>query len=205
MEKDIYAISPSYNSFVFLSPKAGSSTLSWILAYFDFGQYTYNNENSQYEIHRTDIFHFGHRLTIPPTHKNLLYIHSVRHPYDRFVSYFRFSKDLSENPSKKEFEVFIDLFFEREKSSVMYQSFNFFKVKPPDKIVKIESLYEDLNEIQFIKDSKLNKTEILKEMCAKKLHNSLTDGLRDFLFTENTKSKVYEAFREHFEFFKYEK
>ena len=205
MRDETYIMSPKYNTFVWLPPKTGSSTLSWILAYFDFGWYKFNEKNNNYEIFRNDLVHLGHSFKIPPF-GNMDLISATRNPYDRMVSYFRMTRLVTEKKSNRnEFELFLQNFFEKEQNSVMFKSAEIYNFKVPNYIIKLENLYQDLIEIPFIKNSKLNDCGILEEMCNKKIKNSFIDGYKDELYTLETKEKVYNHFKKDFELFGYER
>ena len=60
MRDNVYIMSPKYQSFVWLPPKTGSSTLSWILAYFEFGWYEFDEIKKDYVLRANDLVHFGH-------------------------------------------------------------------------------------------------------------------------------------------------
>jgi len=205
MRDETYIMSPKYNTFVWLPPKTGSSTLSWILAYFDFGWYKFSKKNNDYEIFMSDLVHLGHSFKIPPF-GNMDLISATRNPYDRMVSYFMMSRsEIEKKSDRNEFELFLQNFFEKEQDSVMFQSAEIYNFKVPNYIIKLENLYQDLTKVPFIKNSKLNDCGILEEMCNKKIKNSFFEGDKNELYTPDTKEKVYNHFKKDFELFGYQK
>lgn len=204
MLKESYKISKKHNSFLWLPARTGSTTLSWILFHYDFALYTYNEELKDYNLEEQYLMHFGHETFLPPTHKEMDFICTMRHPYDRVLSFYKlYFNDSPELNSYIFFEKFLNEICFVENSWIMKSS-DIFNIRIPDYVIKLESLYQDLIKIPFIRDSKLNQCGILQEMCQKKLHNSTENLSKEFL-THEVKDRIYNIFKTHFEIFGYEK
>lgn len=206
LNQKLYILSLENNSFLWLPPKTGSSTVSWIFGHFDFWWYKYDETFSDYKLLMNDLAHYGHDCFLPPNHEKMNFISTMRNPYDRMVSYFLMTYlEWEDNPTSEDFELFLENDFLKNKNSVMYKSSKIFHGRYPDYVIRLENLYEDLTKIPFIKDSKLNSTGILQEMCTKKIKKSFDIENREKLLTESSKEKIYNHFKNDFEKFGYPK
>ena len=196
-------VSDKHQAFVWLPMKTASSTLSWILAHFDFKKIKYNEENFASLI-EDDVTHFGHHTDIPPHSENMLLLCSIRNPYERFFSFFKMGllKDKTKI-TQENFDKFLEneLFTHR---SFLYESASIFEKRKPDFIIRTENIYADLIEIPFIRDSKLNTCGILEEMCEKKINKTFDTEYESF-YNQNYKSIINELFSSHFEYGRYKK
>lgn len=196
-----YTISEDYNSFLWLPAKTASTTIGWIFTHFNF--YTGRFENDKFLKEDNVIHHFGHILLLPPNNHNMIFICSTRHPYDRALSFYKsFGVQRTEGISSKEgFEWYFENFL-MEEHSLFLQSVKSTEGRMPDYFIRAENMYEDLIDIPFVKNSKLNKCEILKDMCDRKLNNSEPRELETYL-TPKIKEKIYTRFKKHFELLGY--
>lgn len=202
-EFKICNVSEKNKVFVWLPMKTASSTLSWILAHFDFKKIKYESDGS-HSIIQDDVTHFGHNAELPPNSEEMKLICSIRNPYERFLSFFKMH--ISKEVNKMSIENF-EKFLEKElitHRSLLYNSAFIFEKRKPDYFIRTENMYSDLIEIPFIRDSKLNTCGILQDMCEKKI-NKTFDAEYESLYFEKYKSTINEIFSKHFEYGGYKK
>ena len=197
MSNNKYTISEDYNSFLWLPAKTASTTLGWVFTHFNF--YTGNFKNGNFVKEDNVIHHFGHILLLPPKNRDMIFVCSTRHPYDRALSFYK-SFGIPRTggvPSKEGFEWYFKNFI-MEEHSLFLQSVKTTEDRMPDYFVRAENMYEDLIEIPFVRNSKLNKCDILKDMCERKLNNSEPLELGIYM-TDEIKEIIYTRFKKHFD------
>lgn len=193
-------ISQKHNSFLWLPSKTGSNSLSWILSYFEFDSFKIENEKliPYYE----GLTHFGHDTFFPPNHQTMIFICSLRNPYERFFSFFKLScKNNRELMTKDNFRKYLESEFNNENSTIS-KSKNIFDLRVPDYLIRTENFFEDLISIPFVNNSKLNQTNILKDMCNMKKHKSFEANFEEYL-PDDYRILIYENYKKHFELGKY--
>ena len=196
-----YKISFKHNSFLWLPFKTSSTTVSWILGHFDFCNYTYDSVNEKYVEMYPSMFHLGHDMYLPPTHEQMNFICTMRNPYDIILSYFKmWCRQKNIQPKKNDFKENLESFI--FKNHLISDLSKISQERKPNFILRTENLLEDLLKIPFIKDSKLNQCGILEEMTQKKLNVSFPVDV-DELLDQDDKTKIYEMFKFHFDFFGY--
>lgn len=201
--KKTFTISEKYNSFLWLPPKTASSTLSWILAFFDFSHFIEIDGNLKF--FKDNLIHFGHETHFPPNYEKMSFILSTANPYDRVFSLFKMGHlERQEKITKEDFNTFL------EKQVITNKNFNWIISETlgdrnPTFIIKKENLYGDLLKIPFISESNLNQCGILKEMCNKKINSSFEMKYRDELLDNQNKNLIYDFFKKDFDYFKYSK
>jgi hypothetical protein len=207
----LFTISFPHNSFLWLPSKTASTTLSWILYHFDFENYNLVNEELSEFVVREDRPHFGHEFYLPPNHREMSFIVSTRHPYDRIFSFFKMNYSVNHNsiigspmgkPKKEFFEEFVNKIVSDVPVANFMGTTPKFSERLPDYIVKSENLYTDLLKIPFIRNSDLNKYGFLEKMCKKRLNKNIELD-KNFYFDKNTKQKIYNFMKKDFEIYGY--
>lgn len=197
-----YTISKKHNSYIWLPAKTASNTLSWILAHYDFEKFIFDQNNELILDH--NLVHFGHANDHPKDSENMIFLCSLRNPYERYFSFFKsLHRYGNVKITKDNFINFIENEFEK-KQSVVYRSWNIFEERKPDYIIRTESIYSDLIKIPFIKNSRVNECGILEEMCNKKIWASMDINSESY-FSPEIKEKIFNLFQSHFELGGYEK
>jgi hypothetical protein len=80
-----------------------------------------------------------------------------------------------------------------------------FEKRTPDYPLRQENLYGDYLKIPFIRDSKLNQSGVLEELCQKKLNKGrYTKPVKDY-YNQETANIVYTNYKEYFDLFGYDK
>ena len=190
-----FTISEKYNSFLWLPSKTASTTLSWIMTFFEFDLFEIRDEKliKSFE----GLTHFGHDTYLPPNHETMTFICSIRNPYERFFSFFKLRcKNNLELLTKENFKNFLDIEFYNI-SSTIYKSKDIFDSRLPDYVIRTENLYGDLTKIPYILESKLYQTGILQDMCNMKKHKSFDVDFEHF-FTDEYKELIFNQYEKHF-------
>lgn len=199
MSNNKYTISEDYNTFLWLPARTASTTLSWIFTHFNF--YTGRFEDEKFVREDNVIHHFGHVLLYPPNHRNMTFLYSTRHPYDRALSFYNaFGIN---RPDNQGFKWYFENFLMKE-YSLYFQSLKIREDRIPDYFIRAEKMYEDLLKIPFIKNSKLHKCGLLEDMCKRKLNSSDPNESENFL-TPEIKDTIYKTFKKQFDLFGYSK
>jgi hypothetical protein len=215
-------ISHSLGCFVFTPPKTGSTTAAKIFNNFDFQTFKISDTNNiQLFSNQFTQTHYYHNL---PDYENYKLICTVRNPYSKFVSLFKYTiapekKVISTYNWREEFfELLFDnithhsdqgwaheLYFGSDLSSLGR------KIDYP---LRIENLFEDYSSIPFIKDSDYFKNGSLKKDLDLKLNS--TDDKYDYslykipnkwedFYDRSTADFVYSKHKSYFDYFGYDK
>jgi hypothetical protein len=202
MISSTYNISEKNNALVWLPPKCASTSISWVLSYFEFSTVEFNVETNEVLRVFNNQLHFGHNMSYPPNYSNLTFICGVRNPYNRILSFYQSN---SMNFSVSNFERFIEERIVKNPNNVSWDYVGLFNEKLPDYFIRAENVYEDLTKIPFIGQSELNNSGVLEIFCDKKLNQSSTQLSFEEYLTPNVKQVIQEIFSKQFELFGYEK
>ena len=215
-------ISHSLGYFVFTPPKTGSTTATKIFNNFDFQTFKISDTNDiELSSNKFTQTHYYNNL---PDYENYKLICTVRNPYSKFVSLFKYTiapekKVISTYNWREEFfELLFDnithhsdqgwaheLYFGSDLSSLGR------KIDYP---LRIENLFEDYSSIPFIKDSDYFKNGSLKKDLDLKLNS--TDDKYDYslykipnkwedFYDQSTADFVYSKHKSYFDYFGYDK
>jgi hypothetical protein len=199
-----HVISEKNNAFVWLPIKTASSLVSWVLGHFEFDLFFYSQTTNNYKKIISDLSHFGHSTNLPYNHQDMLFICTMRHPYERVLSYYKSTLPHIYNDFTIEgFNHFLNQSVFCEKS--LFDDIHKFNERIPDILIKTETIYDDLLKIPFIKNSKLYECGILEEMCKKKINPSFESERDEYLLSPDIKEKIYNFFKPQFEIFGYSK
>ncbi len=205
--EDKFALSTKYNSFVWFPPRTSSHTFSWIFGHFNF-RIQYSVDDNVFYVLDSYSNHLGHYYGYPPHHENMTFICTIRNPYERIFSFFKLGRyhykkiqaGFSTVPTKEDFENFYTDLLTRQLNT--YRPV--FHKRRPDYVVRNEHMYEDLQKIPFVRDSKLNTCGILEEMCQCKFNHSPTLDINEYI-DQDMKNRIFEDFKEEFEIGNYPK
>jgi len=210
LNSEKFTIAPQFNSFVWFPPKSASSLVSWIFTYFDFRPYHINPDTKVFEFDPPILTHFGHHFFYPPNYENMDFIITLRNPYERIFSFFKLTrysywtqKSNQPIPTKEDFDKFFYndiLKNDVQKKRILPE----FDKKFPNYVIRREFLLEDLLKIDFIKNSKLNESGILTEMCSRNINSTPYLPIENYI-TGEIKEKIYEVFKDEFQIGGYEK
>lgn len=189
---------------VFLPPKTGTIHATFILNHFNFKTNTYGEEDTRL-ILEDDYFIHHHSEKIPTGYEDYDVIYTTRNPYTRLLSMYYHDKRMSEldGLSTKTFKEYFSNMSNCGWGN-LNSGFNF--IKPPKYLIRMEHLYEDYIKIPFIRGSNLNKSGILYELCARKIHakKQETKSLKEY-YTQDMVDDVYETFKTYFDLTGYDK
>jgi hypothetical protein len=200
MIQSSYNISQKNNTFVWLPPKCATTSISWILSYFEFSTVEFNVGTNEVIRILNNQVHFGHNMIYPPNHSNLTFLCAVRNPYNRVLSIYQSS---SKEYSVSNFEKFFDERILNNKN-LDWDYSKLFNERLPDYIIRTENLYEDLTKVPFINESELTSSGILKIFCDKKLNQSFTQLPIQEYITPNIKQSIQQIFSKQFDLFGYD-
>ena len=155
------------------------------------------------------IFEHTHDHYYPENHLEYDFIATIRNPYSRFVSLFRYSLDgdsilkVDIKNLKSEFNDFVSKMVQQSPLMRGY----YFKQRLPDYTLRLEHLYYDYIKIPFILKSPLYRSSELLELCRIKENESPSlkqIPWQDF-YTETTADLVYYSTANTFELGQYKK
>ena len=161
----------------------------------------------------------SHDIIFPEEFKDYTVICNVRNPYDRIISLYLNFTSLGKNfvwmkTKKPELKRKINLFclelfeygikqklienIERKVPVRDYVSKLSFDGKLPDKLIKMENLYEDISSLDFVQQSKLWTSGELQELIEK--NNFLRKNPFHFsdLYDWETAVRVFNYYKKHF-------
>ena len=189
---------------LFLPPKTGTVHATFIFNHYDFTTDTYDNETEEVCYRHHGVLH-NHSMTIPQKYKSYSLICTARNPYSRLVSAYNSAKKTA-ILSDKPLEDFKNYFSKNFDNGFPYILDEFSNQAIPNYFLRVESLYHDYIQIPFIKNSKLNKSGLLYELCNKKIHATYDNSaVLDEYYTEDMADFVYTRFKFYFDLLGYKK
>lgn len=196
-----FIYSRTYDYYLILPMKTGTVNASWIFTYFDFYTYTRNfDSDGNFKEISNPAMSAVHSYYIPPENPNPKIIVTARNPYDKVLSKFLFNWTRNEPPTYQDFLNNILNSIQHNNPMLIY---------PPELIptysIRLENMYEDYMKIPFVKDSNLNKSGILLEMCNKKINEARIKVNKDDFLTQEAKDLIYNFLKNQFELFGYQK
>jgi len=215
-------LSHSLGYFVFTPPKTGSTTAARIFNKFDFQTYKINDTNNL-ELFSEKYIH-AHYYNNMHNYENYKLICTVRNPYSKFVSLFKYvigpEKKVSSTYNWREefYELLFDNLIPHDNKSWFHEndfSSNLISLgRKIDYPLRIENLFEDYSAIPFIKDSDYFKNGSLKKDLELKLNS--TDGMYDYslykipnkwqdFYDQSTADFIYTKNQSYFDYFGYDK
>jgi hypothetical protein len=189
---------------VFLPGKTGTMHATFMLNHFNFKTNTYGKDNRELILEEDYVIHH-HCEVIPKGYEHYNVIYTVRNPYTRLVSMYhhdeRITRDKETTP-----KTFKQYFSNKVNNGRFHMNIGFNFIKIPRYLLRMEHLYEDYIKIPFIRDSKLNKSGVLYDLCNKKIHtkNQETKPLREY-YTQDMADHVYETLKPYFDLTGYDK
>jgi hypothetical protein len=188
---------------VFLPPKTGTIHATFILNHFNFKTNIYGKDDDL--ILEEDYIVHHHNQLIPKGYEDYDVIYTTRNPYTRLLSMYSYQKKITkfDLPYTKTFK---EYFADSANNLWSQIDYGFSFIKPPKYILRMEHLYHDYTQIPFIRDSKLNKSGVLYDLCEKKIHAKPQDtkSLREY-YTQDMADHVYETFKPYFDVTGYDK
>lgn len=182
-----YNISEKYK-FVWVAPsRTGSRTVSEILTYYDF-------KFNGFPVFLYNGYRYTHISPNVEQFSDYKIICSARNPYSRVYSHF---KNYGHHQPEKTKENFRNYVFGNEwvENNLLEPILK----KRPDYIIRIEHIKEDLMKIPFIFDKLTHR-----QLDLLLLHDVVDETWRTY-YDDEMKEKVYQSFRNHFDYWGYEK
>jgi hypothetical protein len=189
---------------LFLPAKTGTVHASFIFNHYDFTTDVYDGETEEIHYKQYGVSHH-HGMSIPKKYKSYSIICTARNPYSRLVSAYK-SGLKSSNVSKTPFPKFKDYFSKNIDNGFAYHQDDYHNTIIPKYFLRVEHLYYDYIQIPFIRNSKLNRSGLLYELCNKKIHatSDSSVSLKEF-YTEDMADFVYNKFKSYFDLLGYDK
>ena len=194
-----------------LPMKTGTIHATFIFQHFDFITEHYELKTNKVLDKLDSVIHH-HCMNIPQRYEDYSIICTARNTYSRLVSAYNNSRIITEinKPSDENFKNH----FLKKKIDTGYQSDNGFPYgrdsflynETPKYFLRVESLYHDYIQIPFIRNSKLNKSGVLYELCNRKIHTTPTKRkpLKEY-YTQDMADFVYDKFKSYFDLLGYDK
>jgi len=186
-----------------LPGKTGTMHASFLFNHFDFTTdfFTDNEEI----IHRYNYVVHHHGMEVLKKFETYSIICTARNPYSRLISAYYNSKKITEFESKP-MDDFKRYFSKSVSEKEYFYKHGFFLGKTPTYFLRVENLYHDYIQIPFIRNSKLNKSGLLYELCNKKLHsNSKNIKSMEEYYTQDMADYLYTNFKFYFDLLGYDK
>jgi hypothetical protein len=192
-----------------LPMKTGTIHATFIFNHFDFTSGIYELKTEKI-VSKLDLVKHHHCMNIPQRYEDYSIICTARNPYSRLISAYYMTENSTDESNK--FSSFKSFFSKSIDDG--YQSANgflpgqdkFFYNETPKYFLRIESLYHDYIQIPFIRNSKLNKSGLLYELCNKKIHSApVKRKLLKEYYTEDMANFAYNKFKFYFDLLGYDK
>jgi hypothetical protein len=189
---------------VFLPGKTGTTHATFILNHFNFKTNLYET-NGERLISEDDYVIHHHDEIIPKVYEDYNVIYTTRNPYTRLISMYYHYKNM-EGDKGTNTQTFKEYFSNRVNNGRFHLNAGFNFIKTPKYIIRMEHLYQDYIQIPFIRDSKLNESGVLYELCNKKIRAKKQEvkSLEEY-YTQDMANHVYETLRPYFDFTGYDK
>lgn len=186
-------ISEKHNCFLWFPVKTASSHAAHVLGHFEFS-HVRSDYYRRIIQSKTDTLHHHHGLSLFDGHEDYKLITTVRNPYSRMVSLYEW---MSVSRDIESFEVFMG---DYKKNPVQ----PIFEKRIPDYALRQENLFDDYLKIPFVRNSELNESGILKELCDKKINKGRErKPVKDY-YNQDTANIVFTNYREYFDLFGYD-
>jgi hypothetical protein len=198
-----------------LPMKTGTMHATFMFNHFDFITEAYDLKTKKV-LNKLDMVIHHHCMNIPQRYEDYSIICTARNPYSRLVSAYNNSKIINSRTNvevnkplhenfKNYFSKAIDTGYQSD-NGFPYGQNNFLYNQTPKYFLRIESLYYDYIQIPFIRNSKLNKSGLLYELCNKKIHTTPTKrkSLKEH-YTQDMADFVYDKFKFYFDLLGYDK
>lgn len=188
-------LSEKNRSFVWTPPKTASTLASFVFDKYDFD--CYRVESGRRVLRQNGFAHI-HDLTFFEGHNDYTFILSCRNPYSQLISYFGSDSPFSKDLTKRKIFRYLE-----EKKHLIF--LDLLDLRKPDLILKVESLEEGYNKINFISNSDFSQSGDLKQMIDGKLNKSATRYDWKDLIDEELADVIYSNLSDYFQYFEYEK
>lgn len=182
-------ISEENKVFLWMIPKTGSYHSHLVFSHFDFVTFSTNKHQL-----RGRFFSHNHFTDLFPNHENYKLICTARNPFTKIISEFKFNLgDLT-----KHNQINFQRYFEELSNRNFYNFFKLTEKRIPDYFIRIENLWSDYNKIPFVKNSKLNQSGLLYDLCKKKMNSTIqTEKEQDF-YTKDMIDHLLDVGRDYF-------
>ena len=188
---------------LFLPPKTGTKHASFLFNHFDFSTDIFNKNEEI--VYRNNIVEHHHCMEILKRFETYSIICTARNPYSRLISAYHYSKKLAEF-SGSQVDDFRRYFSKTVSELEYFYKNGFFLTKTPKYFLRVENLYHDYIQIPFIRNSKLNKSGLLYELCNKKLHSNLENNMSmGEYYTKDMTDYIYTKSKSYFDLLGYDK
>lgn len=187
---------------LWIPQKTGTSTLKRILDNYDFKSYRRERNEIFLESEKILQVHTCYDYSFLGDFKILA---SVRNPYERFVSEYKFSYRPSKVTKDGLLEFIENFFSEGNPNFLSVMNCYLFRTSTPDFFVRIENLFEDLSKIPFIVNDDFYTSGNLEKMTKIKFNENRNKVFWKDLMTKDSADFIYYNLANYFEMFGYDK
>lgn len=175
MSVEVSNVLESEKLFFWFPPKTASTHAATLLGLFDLKQI--HVEEGKPPIYKD--FHHNHLLGFPPNHLEYKFVCTARNPFTRVVSMFKFRN--KDNPTEITTTNFRKFFLKIIENKSIYSYFNFENKenRRPDFFIRVEYMFKDYSQFNFIRQSKLYTSGFIYDFCQKKINTSSSNSKLD--------------------------
>ena len=189
---------------LFLPAKTGTVHASFIFNHFDFTTDILEQHTEEVYFRYDSVIHH-HSMNVPQRYNSYSIICTARNPYTRLISAYHNSNNNSKTVGKP-FVDFKEYFSKSLNEGNLFFVDNFSFRQKPHYFLRVERLYHDYIQIPFIRNSKLNKSGILYELCNKKIHVTRENRKPTWeYYTQDMADALYSEHKTYFETVGYDK
>jgi len=188
-------ISEKHKAFLWMAPKTGSFHASFVFNHFDFiSKSTGGNDM------REKFLRHNHAMDLFPGHENYKFICTIRNPFTKLVSEFKYRLTNKEEFNVKNFRNFF-----HEKSDRNFDlGFIMFQDRTPDYPIRVEHLWTDYIKIPFVYNSKICQSGALYDLCKKRMNGTFFSDIEKDFYTKDMIEHVKYVAKDYLEMFGYD-
>lgn len=189
-------ISEKNKSFVFSPARTGSVTSYRIFQYFDFQTYSVNDDGS---ISLLEKCYHHHYFSFFNQHEDYSFIMTCRNPYSQVMSEIGFGVNF-------DIDKIVEIIERRKKiQEHFFITEEIISRRIPDYVVKVESIFEDYSNINFIRNSEFEKNGVLRKIIDGKQNATPQQYNWKQHMNQYLADYVYDINKKYFELFGYDK
>jgi len=197
-------ISEKHKFFLWLPAKTATTLAVIIFNHFDFRRTICDYSRKIIRQQDDHLLPHTHSDSLFLGHENYELILTTRNPYSLIVSFYEFLSSQGEpDRIRKNFPSFEEFVVVRYNTNV--NKLPSLHERVPDYIIRQENLFEDYLKIPFIKDSKLNQSGILEELCQKQVNRGPHRKPYNQFYNQELADFIYINYKEHFDLCGYDK
>jgi hypothetical protein len=188
-------ISEKNKAFLWMPPKTGSLHASFVFNHFDF--VTKSTGGSDL---REKFLSHNHAMDLFTGHENYKFICTIRNPFTKLVSEFKYRLTNKDEFTVKNFRNFF-----HEKSERNFDlGFIMFQDRKPDYPIRVEHLWTDYIKIPFVYNSKICQSGALYDLCKKRMNGTFFSDAEKEFYTKDMIEHIKYVAKDYLEMFGYD-